>query len=92
MNSKKLYVFLIGSLLSILLLLTDSAFMPTEESSSTLKTSINEVSFEKDGEPKLYCCNFKITKDDIAINSHLYLNKFTSYAYESNLFRPPIFI
>lgn len=92
MNSKKLYVFLIGSLLSMLLLLTDSAFVPMEESSSTLKTSMSEISYETDEDPKLFSSNFRLSTDDATLNSYLYLNTFTSYSYASKLFRPPISI
>jgi len=91
MNFQNLYVFIIGSMLSILLILTDSAFMPIEESSSPIsKTIVSEVSAEKDNDLKLLTINFKINTDNKLLNSHLYLQTFTSYAYSSELFRPPI--
>ena len=92
MHSQKLYIFLIGSLLGILLLLTDSAFVPIEESSFTTETSVMEVSPENDKDFKFLTPDFKLSIDETLLNSHLYLNPYTSYSYASKLFRPPIVI
>ena len=92
MNLKKLHVFLIGSLLSILLLLTDSSFVPMEESSFSTQTSIIEVSPEKDKEFKFLTTDFKLSTNESVLTPHLYLSVFTSYSYSSKLFRPPITI
>jgi len=92
MNLKKLYIFLIGSLLSMLLLLKDSAFVPMQKSYSATQTSIIEVSSEKDKDFKFLTTDVKLSTDDSVLNSHLYLNMFTSCSYRSQLFRPPIFV
>ena len=88
MYSKKFYVFLIGSLFSILLLLINFSFVPIDKYSLT-KTNIVEVSLENDKDLKILTNNFQFTIDETLPNSYLYLNKLTSYSYESELFRPP---
>ncbi len=91
MNLKKLYTFLIGSLLSILLLFTDSAYLSMEESSTT-KASIMEVSPDKDKDFKFLTTEFKLTQDETTRNTHLYFNVFSSSSYRRKLFRPPTLI